>query len=150
MTETQTPTPTLDQWKANKRHSVTLPSGTIVEIELPHIEDFITAGDLPNSLLAAAQQFATGGSPPAQFNQADFEQQAEFMRFLVSKTVVNPSITPDDVKDLPFEDVEMLLDFASRNRDVDAVGHHLAGLEVNASFRRFRGLDSGDAFGGGV
>jgi hypothetical protein len=63
------------------------------------------------------------------------------MEFLLPKMVLEPTITPEDVKDIPTEDKEMLVAFANRARDLDAVGHHLAGLERLADWRRFRNFE---------
>jgi hypothetical protein len=54
--------------------------------------------------------------------------------------LVTPKITEDDIDDLPIEDVEMLAGFAMRTNDIDAIGHHLGGLETHRRFRELRGL----------
>ena len=40
------------------------------------------------------------------------------------------------------EDVQMIVQIALRQTDMDAVGHQLGGLETVESFRQFRDLDS--------
>jgi hypothetical protein len=54
--------------------------------------------------------------------------------------VKEPVITEEDVHDLPFEDVELLVEIATRQRDLDAVGNHVGGLHTNKQWRQFRGL----------
>jgi hypothetical protein len=136
----------LAAWKGAKQHTVTLPSGTVVEIVLPNLPKMLQAGDVPNTLIAAALEAARGG----EVTEETIREQFEFYRFLVARTVVEPQLDPSDVGDLPAEDIEMLVELASRNRDVDAVGHQLAGLERQADWRRFRGFDGGSAFGAGL
>ena len=70
-----------------------------------------------------------------------FAKQAEFYRELISRTLVEPKVAPEEVKDLPFEDIELLAALATRQRDVDALGQHIAGLDDNEKWRRFRGID---------
>src|SRR5688572_20448247 len=104
----------LGKWKKAKRHEVTLASGTVVEIELPNLPALIKGGEIPNTLLdvAIAQQKLDAEITPEQI-----KEQFVFYRFLVAKTVVSPEITEDDVEELPYEDVEMLVEFATRQRD---------------------------------
>jgi hypothetical protein len=58
--------------------------------------------------------------------------------------VAEPDITPEDVPDLPVLDRDMILEFALRQRDTDAVGHQLYGLEKLDSWVRFRRRGAGD------
>jgi hypothetical protein len=60
-------------------------------------------------------------------------------------TVVEPKITIDDVPELPYEDIEMLAELATRQRDLDAVGNHIGGLHEVEAFRTFRGLGAADS-----
>lgn len=144
MTETETPAPkpaSKTAWKKAKFHpGVTLPSGTVVSIELPNLSALIKSGTIPNALIeqALAQRNAK------QITKENLLETWEFTRFIVPQTVTDPEITSDDVDDLPIEDVEMIVNFATRNSDIDAVGHQLGGLETQKSFRKFRGLTSID------
>lgn len=126
-------------WKKAKVHEdITLPSGAVVDVVIPNLPALIKAGQLPNKLIEVATAAATTGQVPEDL----LERLEEYHRFLVSKTVHAPTITDEDVNDLPYEDIEMLVQFATRQIDTDAIGHHLAGLETVDSFRRFRGLDA--------
>jgi hypothetical protein len=129
-----------DAWIKAKRHTITLPSGTVVEIELPNLPALIKSGKVPNELLDAA----IGAGPDTEITREMIEQQGEFYDFLVSVTVKDPQISQEDVVDLPYEDVEMIAAFALRQRDMDAVYRHMSGLEKVSSFKKFRGLDRRD------
>lgn len=140
-TEATKPT-TLSQWKKNKRHTVTLPSSTVVEIEIPDLPNLVKAGSIPNDLVDIAISVAQG----RKVTRDDIIQQADFYNKLAAMTVKSPEVTEAEFASdsLPFEDKEMLIEFATRQRDLDAVGHHLAGLEKSKDFRNFRGIFGGD------
>ena len=129
------------QWKKAKRHIVTLPSGTVVGIELPDLPALMASGDIPNHLIDAAIESANG----AQVTPERLKEQADFYRHLILVTVKEPGdLTEEDVDDLPAEDKELLAEIATRQRDYDALGHHIAGLHKSADWRRFRGFDFSD------
>lgn len=130
-----------DAWFKAKRHTITLPSGTVVEIELPNVPALIKSGKIPNELL----ELAIGTGPDTEVTREMIEQQAEFYNFLVATTVKDPELTPEEVNQLPYEDIEMIVAFALRQRDMDAVYRHMSGLDRVSSFRKFRRLDRGDA-----
>lgn len=129
---------TLAAWKKNAVHPVTLASGTEVEIKIPNLPELVSAGEFPNHLVDTAIAVATGET---KVTSEEVKAQAEFYRELVSRTVVTPALTPEDVRELPFEDIELLSAIATRQRDVDALGHHIAGLDSNADWRKFRGIE---------
>lgn len=127
-------------WKKAGQHDVVLPSGVEVSIRIPNLSQMVKSGELPNDLIDAAltamqKQRVT---PDLLLKQADFYTK------LVALTVVSPKITEEDVETLPFEDQEMIIEIATRQRDVDALGHHIAGLHTSADWRKFRGYDYGD------
>lgn len=127
-------------WVKNKRHPITLASSldTVVEIELPNLPELVSAGEFPNHLVDAAIAVA---QTDQKVTREAIVEQAEFYRHLVAKTVKSPEITPDDVKDLPFEDIELIVSLAMRQRDIDAVGKQIAGLDKSDDWRKFRGVD---------
>jgi hypothetical protein len=139
--ETQTKPTSLAGWKKAKRHTVTLPSAAVVEIELPDLPELVKTGGIPNDLVDIAIGVASG----KKVSREDIVQQADFFNKLCAITVVEPKVTEEDFASgaLPFEDKEMLVEFATRQRDLDAVSHHLAGLETSKSFRAARGLIGG-------
>ncbi len=139
---------TAAQWKKNKQHKITLPSGTVVEIVLPNLQFLMKTGQIPNGLVELVTKVQT--TPDLTVTPEMMKEQYDFTRFVVARTVVAPKITEDDVDDLPAEDIEMVMDFAMRNRDVDILGHHLAGLETQADWRKFRGIGRGDEIDSGV
>ena len=55
--------------------------------------------------------------------------------------MLNPTVSEEQVQKLPPADKELLTAFASRQRDIDAIGNHLGGLEVLAEWRTFREFD---------
>lgn len=140
MSESKTVTKTA--WIKNKRHTVTLPSSAVVEIELPNLALLMKSGAIPNTLIETVTRIQNTGD--FTLTPEMLKEQYDFTAFVVSKTVVNPAITVEDVDSLPPEDIEMIMDFAMRNRDVDILGHHIGGLEQQADFRRFRSLGLSD------
>ena len=142
---TTTPKTTKTSWKKAAVHEgVTLPSGTVVSIKLPNLSLMLKTGQIPNTLVAAAvAMHQSGGSAGPEVTQEMIEQQWDYASFLVAHTVVEPAITQDEVSEIPAEDIEMLVEFATRQRDIDAVFKHISGLDQLESFRRFRDLTSG-------
>jgi hypothetical protein len=121
-------------WIKAKTHTVMCPSGVEVDIEIPNLPALIKAGRVPNALLDAA----IGAGPDTEVSREMVEQQADFFHYLVSVTVVSPQIEPHEVVELPYEDVEMLVSLALRQRDMDAAYRQIGGLDKVASFRTFR------------
>lgn len=128
------PTNKKAKWKAAKVHEVTCPSGMIVSIQIPNLPALIKAGRVPNELLEAA----LGAGPDTEVTKEMVEKQADFYNYLVSITVTDPSVEPHEVGELPYEDIEMIVSLALRQRDMDAVYKHIGGLDRVASFRDFR------------
>jgi hypothetical protein len=133
----------VQQWKNRKEHEVLLPSGMEVKIVVPNLPSLIRAGKIPNSLLNAAVEQATAAQDQKVPDSELIGQQEEFYRKIIPLTVIEPKIEEDDVSDLPFEDQELLVELATRQRDVDAAYRHIGGLDSHESFRTFRS-------GGGV
>jgi len=121
-------------WIKAKTHTVMCPSGVEVDIEIPNLPALIKAGRVPNALLDAA----IGAGPDTEVSREMVEQQADFFHYLVSVTVVSPKVEPHEVVELPYEDVEMLVSLALRQRDMDAAYRQIGGLDKVASFRTFR------------
>lgn len=124
--------------KASVHEGVTLPSGTVVDINIPSLPKLIKAGQVPNHLIDIAIEQGSA----EKITKEVLEQTWEFTQYIIPQMVVNPAITAEDVDDLPPLDLEMLISFASRVTDVDAVGHQLGGLETQSSFRDIRGLSA--------
>jgi hypothetical protein len=132
---------TLAGWTKNKRHLVTLPSSSVIAIELPDLPEMLAGGDIPNELVDAAVSAAAG---ERKATKEDMQKNAQFYRFLVIQTVKEPVLTEEVLKQVPAEDKELIAAIALRQRDVDAVGDHIAGLHKSEKWRKFRGLDYGD------
>lgn len=148
MTDTPKHT-TKGNWKkAGVHEGVTLPSGAVVSIRLPNLPKLIKSGQLPNDLIEAAIEVRDA----SKITREMLEESWEYTRWIVPRTVVAPEITEEDVDNdvVPPEDLELIVAFAGRQTDTDAVGHHLAGLEKNADWRRFRGRLSLDEISAGA
>lgn len=148
MTEqTQDTVASASEWKAAKGHVVTLPSGKKVQFQIPNLAALAKSGELPNSLLAVA---VPGSVKEADVTTPEEAQEriarlADFQRWLIAQAVVEPQIEEEDVDSLPTEDIDCLVELATRGRDQDAVGHHISGLEESAEWRRFRGIPDLDS-----
>jgi hypothetical protein len=146
MTEVVTPAPaangvaTLDAWTKAKRHTITRPSGTKVEVEIPDLPALVKTGTIPNELVDVAIGVVQGKQ---EITREDIVKQADFYNKLVAMTVISPSITEEQVTAgaIPFEDKELIVEIATRQRDIDAIGHHISGLERVKEWRTFRGVD---------
>lgn len=130
-------------WKKAASHPVVLPSGVNVTIKLPDLPALIEAGHIPQNLLDAALDAASGRTGEKPSAEA-VKEQREFVRKVISITVVSPKISESDVDDLPVEDREMLMEMAMRQRDLDAEFNHIGGLHNSEQFRAARGLPERD------
>lgn len=138
---TTTKTTSKTSWKKAAVHEgVTLPSGAVVSIKLPNLSLMLKTGQIPNPLVEAAVEMQNATERDIEITREMIEQQWDYYAFLVSKTVVEPAITQEEVQEIPAEDIEMLVEFATRQRDIDAVYRHIAGLDQLESFRKFRSL----------
>lgn len=129
-------------WKKAAVHNIMLPSGVRVDIRVPDLPALIEAGQIPQTLLDAALNTLAGDSERP--TQEMLAQQREFTDKLVQISVVNPKLSDEDVRDVPYEDKEMIVEIATRQRDMDAEYRHIGGLEKSENFRRFRRLTSLD------
>lgn len=134
-------------WKKAAFHLVTLPSSAVVKIKLPDMPALIEAGAIPQNLLNAAFASAKqqANNIDKEITKEDIVQQREFTDFVVMATVVEPQLTEADMGEIPFEDKEMIVEFATRVRDLDAEMRHIGGLDGKSErFRQVRGLASFD------
>lgn len=138
-------TTTKAAWKKAATHEgVRCPSGVLVDLRIPDLPALIEAGTIPQHLLEAA----IGAAAPSAVDSpaADLiAKEREFTDVLVSLTVVNPSISEEDAREIPYEDKKMIVEIAMRQRDWDAEGEILGGLMLSEKFRRFRGLGEFDS-----
>lgn len=133
---------------------VTLPSGAVVDIKLPNLPSMVESGAIPNDLIesALAQQSAE------KLTVDILKHTWDWTVFIIPRMLVTPKINTDrdaakiadDVREIDAADTQLLLDFAARRTDMDAVGHQLGGLETQRSFREHRGILSLDEALGGV
>lgn len=139
MPETKAPSAKVKNWQKLAVHEgITLPSGTKVSIKVPNLPEMLRNGDVPNALVKYAQDASQElASVTEDFDMEKVKDATDFLRWLVVATVPEPELALEDVPALPAEDVDMIVEFAMRQRVVDAVGHHLAGLENLDAWRRF-------------
>lgn len=136
-------TATKTAWKRAATHDgIVCPSGTVVSIKLPNLPKLAEAGEIPNELvdLATAAEQVTPGQVP----QDVLGKLSKLQDFIVAETVVKPEIKPEEVADLPYEDLEFLAELAHRRRDVDALGNQIAGLDKLDKYATFRDLNDSD------
>lgn len=130
---------TTNAWKKAALHYPLCPSGVRVGIKVPDLPALIEAGEIPQHLLDAAIGAAQGQQ--RQVSKDDIVREREFTDKLVQITVVEPSLSDADLREVPFEDKEFIVQIATRQRDLDAEGEHIGGLTNSEKFRRFRGLN---------
>jgi hypothetical protein len=130
----------LDEWVSAATHYPLLPSGKRVGIKIPDLPALIEAGQIPQHLLDVALGMAGAAPEDNKPTMEMIKTQREFTDVLVQLTVVEPALSDETVKRIPFEDKDFLVAVATRNRDLDAEGEHLAGLMKSEKFRRFRRL----------
>ncbi len=135
----------LSGWKKAREHDIRLPSGVRVLVVIPDLAALIESGHIPQNLLDAALA-ATGARGKGDAPTREFIlQERDFTNRVVQATVVKPKLTDADLDDVPVEDKALIVEVATRQRDVDAEGNHIGGLHKSEDFRRFRGLDDLDA-----
>lgn len=131
-------TTNLNSWIAAATHHPLLPSGVRVGIRIPDLPLLIESGEIPQHLLDVALGVAAGDETTPSVEL--IKSQREFTDKLVQLTVVEPALDDETVKKIPFEDKDFVVAVATRQRDLDAEGEHLAGLTKSAKFRKFRRL----------
>lgn len=140
----------LSAWKKAKTHYPMLPSGSRVGVQIPDLPRMIEAGSIPQHLLEAAVGAARNAM--AADNESltsdkivqNAKEEREFTDIVTLFTVVEPKLSESDLTDIPVEDKQFLVALATRSRDLDALGDHLAGLTKSEKFRRFRKLGEFD------
>lgn len=148
-------------WKQKAVHRVTLPSGMQVTMRLPNLAALIKGDALPSRLrdaaMAEVQRRLTGqmpmlsetagngdGGPPGLLlTEDDVERMLDLYEFLILTAVIDPKLEPEDLGDdgIPEEDKEMLIEIATRERDVDARGVPLGVVPLSAWDRFLYGYE---------
>jgi len=131
-------------WKKAREHTILLPSGSRVAIVIPDLAALIETGHIPQNLLDAALATTGAGAAPSTPTKEFISQEREFTNKLVQATVVRPKLSDDDLDEIPVEDKAMIVEFATRQRDMDAEFSHIGGLHTSKRFRELSGLDSSD------
>lgn len=136
---------TLDGWKKASVHYPLLPSGSRVGLKVVDLSAMIESGQIPNHLLNAAVGIASAQQnedkvPTVEEITKSAKEEREFTDLMVLAAVVEPKLSEADVTEVPVEDKQFIVAVATRQRDLDAEGEHIAGLTSSEKFRRFRGL----------
>jgi FtsP/CotA-like multicopper oxidase with cupredoxin domain len=136
MAQTAAPS-TFDEWVNRGTHSVELPTGVWVRIRFADLATLVAAQRVPDTLRRVASEtflrnvrIETG----EEENPVDLDKLGELYElnmWLVSQMLVEPTLTADQVKLLPAEDIDLLIDLAMRERDTDARGRRLGVAPLN-------------------
>lgn len=139
-------------WTQLAVHRVHLPSGAVVDIKIPDLSLLIAGGAVPEKLKHTAlreltQQIRDVHEPTAlgeTAGQSLIDEEhiiglAELTRWLVTQTLVDPKVTEAEIASgvVPNEDLVMLTQIASRERNTDARGVEL-GIEPIDRWEVFR------------
>lgn len=146
-------------------HVATFPSGAVLRFVIPDSSSLLRSGRLPDNLRETALLCAAHPDGPegymselvtAAIVAGDRAERSatvtqaiadgmELGHWLVAEMLVEPKVTAEEVArgDFPELDVKMLLEFAERRRNVDAVGHRVP-VVVLAEWARFRDELGGD------
>lgn len=125
-----------------KRHIITLPSGAVVGIEVPDLPELIASETFPNELVDVAIQVSAGGRGlSGETTREIIAQQPAFYKHVIQLMVKEPEVDDALYKKLPAEDKEMLVEIATRQRDLDAEYKHIGGLHTSERWKKFRGLE---------
>lgn len=129
--------------KRSVHKDVTLPSGAVVDIRVPNLTQLAATDGIPNDLIDSAIEGA-GRAREAEDQKKvtveDIKKDWKFIEFIIPKMFVNPKIEEGDVAELDPLDIDLLVSFAIRRNDIDAVGRQLGGLDTQQSFRDHRGI----------
>lgn len=138
-----------EAWGKKAVHVVTCPSGMEVKIRIPNLGLLLEGDALPQTLRNAAltelvdpvaakvaRASAEGSAAPA-VSLDEVKELYDLHKWLVVQTVVEPTLTIDDLPDLPQEDLEMLTQIATRERTTDARGVAL-GVDPLSRWETFR------------
>lgn len=132
-----TPAVDLDAWLSLGVHRVTLPTGAVVRLRLPDLSTLVARRMVPDELRSIAQQAflrdvkLETGNPEAPLAEDKLAELYDLNCWLVSDMLVEPSISPDQVRLLPAEDLEWLILLAQRDVDTDALGVRLGVAPVD-------------------
>lgn len=173
MTSTKTTSKTAWQRRNDRGpHLAKLPSGAVVKFVIADLSLLLRSGKLPDSLQITASLMSAHEDGPSGYQRdlvstaimrggdaqetvaAAIEVARDLTHHLIAESLVEPKVTPEEVAEglFPELDIIMLTEFATRERNVDAVGKRLPIVvpyeEPWATFRVQRsGAESADAVG---
>jgi hypothetical protein len=129
---------TTGAWASLGIHTITLPSSAVVKIRIPDLSMLLAGEAVPEHLRAVAFDAVRSAikaenrrvglqaidDSSDELNHERLKGLADLNRFLVSHTLLEPTMTEEDLLSttLPVEDLAMLTQIASRERTTDARG----------------------------
>lgn len=134
MTITEQPhntTTSFERWLERGVHEMETVTGVTVKVRLPDLATLVARQRVPDHLrVIAAQTFLRNVKIETgiEDNPVDLDKLGELYElnmWLVAEMLVDPVLDVDQVKQLPSEDIDLLLDIALRERDTDARGRRL-------------------------
>jgi hypothetical protein len=141
-----------DQWVAAGVHHAELATGVWVKIRFPDLATLVAAQRVPDTLRQVASETflrqveIETGDKSEPLNLAKLGELYDLNMWLVSQMLVEPTLTADEVKQLPAEDLDVLIELALRERDTDARGRVL-GVAPVAQFQEPGGVAAGGQVG---
>jgi hypothetical protein len=135
-------TKTAAAWIKARYHEPLLPSGFRPTIIIPDLAKLIETGAIPQDLLDVALGAVSGENNVPSIELV--KTQREYTDKIVELMVIEPELTPEEIAQIPFQDKDMLVALANRQRDLDAEGEHISGLNKSEKFRKFRRLGEFD------
>lgn len=139
---------TLGEWRSREERDVTLPSGAVVTIKLLDTQVYLRHGHTPDGLRSIAlgelANRVIAHDATLEERQIAADQLGAAHRAIIAEMLVSPVLTPEEVRDIPGWDLDMLLDIANRVCEEDAAGNAI-GLTTSeaATFRSERRGDVG-------
>jgi len=121
----------------------------VVTVRIPDLSAMLAMGEIPDRLRHAAllQAFKDEKDPPLALQTNDDGSPVldhelvkgfyDLRGHIISKTLVDPVLSQEDVLELPVEDRDLIYAIAMRERDTDARGVRL-GVEPLSKWERFR------------
>jgi hypothetical protein len=139
---------TAERWANAAVHTVHLPTGTRVRLRMPNLTEMIRNDAIPERLREFALREIITGSPleteqredgrvVPKIKWEDVKEVSEMYLHIVSAMLVEPAMSPDELRRVPAEDFDMLREFATRDRDRDARNVSL-GVEPISRWEEFQ------------
>lgn len=156
---TASPAPTTAAEWGERTHYAELPSGAAIRFRFPSLAEMIALGSLPEDLLEiAVAEWKSPGSAAelaaapfdelgedasdedretaAAASRAVAERIAALNREVIARALIEPAMSPDQLRTVPYTDLEYLTRIVNRVEPFDAAGRRI-GPEPISTFRGF-------------